>query len=524
MEDVPETNTIKGGRNNAKSEVILDELEQLLKRMKNFNIHMNVLKKLLNLKEPEERYKGLVHWNQESSSPNKESLDQTVKSGENDETLPDDIRGIQKKMELIRKAVDESQILGFCLAFNVQRQQKQLTGLPIDANAADDVVRDLWSRFNESRSQEAILKYEFEEKRRLLRRLRKELDQARQEWKTLKIRIGCPGSATASNNTSIEDNESEASELPLPSESDSAINSDDGDDDVSRNSRDSRNARLENLERETLQFVSTMVNNVPGSLSLQTSREDREENEIENELFHSLHSPIPAEFLADDDLLDASSDDFDEEDEEDEGGDDIGGVIFPDVDVEDEDLLNFEAEVQRNRLPSDVVEEPNRILTASSSQLTLLTPDTAILQGVMATSTSSNGVTSTTGDINGLDASFARLLRISRASSSSTTDDEDERRFREEAESLAETGEPLVLCRLRRKAVEVLISRLREEKAFHEAREKELEQRLQDSLKANDKLRQLSSSGQHIFKSPFRVFLGLTLFAINLYSVVKFFS
>lgn len=50
----------------------------------------------------------------------------------------------------------------------------------------------------------------------------------------------------------------------------------------------------------------------------------------------------------------------------------------------------------------------------------------------------------------------------------------------EEATQLAETGEPIGLCRLRRRAVKVLAARLRTEKEYYQNRESELRKRLEE--------------------------------------------
>ena len=68
----------------------------------------------------------------------------------------------------------------------------------------------------------------------------------------------------------------------------------------------------------------------------------------------------------------------------------------------------------------------------------------------------------------------------------------------EEATQLAETGEPIGLCRLRRRAVKVLASRIRSEQEYYLAREKELRTKLEHLVSKNEELQsQLSVQQPH---------------------------
>lgn len=448
------------------SSVILQDLEELLKRAKSFNIHMNVLKRLLNLKEPDE---GYAFADTDVNYVKVLKTDATTKESAAASTSYD-IDKIQEKMTQFRKELSESQALSFCLAYNVQRMQKLLTGLALDANAADDVVQDLWRKFNASKTNECILKYEFEEKRRLLKRLRRELEQARRDWKHLKIRISAPTDTTRnklSNSSSSDDNEwVEATDANNATanlvDSDSAVHSDEGDESSHSSSGvpsifESRSQQLDVLERECLDFVTQMITQDPTAVETPVSVDDEEESD--RELFHS---PIPVQLLVEA-LATSDEDDLDYEDYDSHLVDNDG------------DSDGFDSEEART-VSSDGGLDDSSVMSSSaltttesmSSQLTLLTPEAPV-------------TTDATG------RSVMRSRASSRSSRTEDEDDEETRRLREE--SLAETGEPLVLCRLRRRAVEVLVSRLREEKAFHESREKELEQKLSESHQLNQQLR-----------------------------------
>ena len=58
----------------------------------------------------------------------------------------------------------------------------------------------------------------------------------------------------------------------------------------------------------------------------------------------------------------------------------------------------------------------------------------------------------------------------------------------EESAQLAETGEPIALCRLRRRAVKVLAARIRTEKEYYEKRENELRKKLDHLVARNEEL------------------------------------
>ena len=191
--------------------------------------------------------------------------------------------------------------------------------------------------------------------------------------------------------------------------------------------------------------------------------------EEEDERFHSP-MPVPDYFVADQLLVESGDEDASllavESDSELEDDDD---------EEEEDDDIDLEAALALEGGLGAFVEDLLSVGAAtavtgssiSSSQTTPATPDT------LATSLEA-------GDQPSL------VLRSRASSRSSRFDEEEEARLRQE--SLAETGEPIVLCRLRRKAVEVLVSRLREEKAFHETREKELECKLKDVTARNKRL------------------------------------
>lgn len=71
------------------------------------------------------------------------------------------------------------------------------------------------------------------------------------------------------------------------------------------------------------------------------------------------------------------------------------------------------------------------------------------------------------------------------------------RTLNEETTPLAKTGEPIALCKLRRRAVKILASRIRTEKEYYEDRENELKQRLDNLIIKNQELEnQLNQTNQ----------------------------
>ena len=325
----------------------IKQLKQLLVRTQTFNSHFSVFKKILNLREP--------------------SSDFIYVSSQAKGLTDCQVDGLKDVIATLDNELASCHSLGVCLAYNVQDLHKKLNGIPLDTTATDGIVQGLMAKCKSSRNSETELRFEFEEKRKLLRRLRQQLEQARRDWNNLKIRVQEP---------------------------DSAVNSSD-----SESISDDRSQRLTRLEEQANQLVTRMRRPLVESLSVEAD--------------------------TDDDVV------LEEEEEEEEEQD--------------------EAEVESNR--DEEYEE-----RAASSQLTIVTPEVEPIE---------------------------------------TEEEEEPLETRElrRTESIAETGEPAVLCRLRRKAVEVLVSRLKEERGFHETREKELKARLEQAKKSKKQLGTLCAVG-----------------------------
>lgn len=332
--------------NTASDEVlIIKQLQQLLIKTRTFNSHFSVFKKILNLREASSDFIYVSNQAKAVTECPTEQLKDLLATLENE--------------------LNACHSLGVCLAYNVQDLHKKLNGIPLDTTATDGIVQGLIAKCKSSRNSESELRFEFEEKRKLLRRLRQQLEQARRDWNNLKIRVQEP---------------------------DSAVHSSD-----SESISDDRSQRLTRLEEQANQLVTRMRRPLVESISVEADTDD--------------------------------------------------DVVLEEEEDEQED----EVEIESGREEED--EE-----RAASSQLTIVTPEVEAIE----------------------------------------TEEEEETpepREMRRTESIAETGEPAVLCRLRRKAVEVLVSRLKEERGFHETREKELRARLEQAKKGKRQLGTLCAVG-----------------------------
>lgn len=444
---------------------LVSEIDGLIRGSKSFNLHVTVLKRLLNLKDKSSGYEDLQINSEPLIGPH------NVIPGSVD---PETFETLQMKMMQLREEVEKSQLLGLCLAYNVQRLQKSSTGSHVDVNSTERVVSELWDKYNQVQSGGAILKHEFEEKRRLLKRLRHELEQTRREWQNFRIRRPEPTGdeekvawqelrQSISRRQDSEQSDGASSDRP-GSETDSAVHSDEGEGPEDNNNPldvfDRRRAKLDQLEEDCFRLVSDLVMK-HGAPDLDTA-----------------DSPLLSAslILADEDS--SSVEDLDPEelllaipDEEEDGSEEISA---------DEEVIT-----------------PESVITTISS---LLTPEIQ--------------VTPAAGDTE---------VRSRTSSHSSRVEEEEEpRRGREE--SVAETGEPIVLCRLRRKAVEILISRLREEKTFHETRENELRVKLNELKSRNEKLKEELDALEKdpaVRRSRSLAFIGITFLVINIVAAMK---
>lgn len=439
------------------SDTLLDQCDELINKARNFNLHAKVIKKLLNLKERQNGYEFY-----EKPKTNCNSNKSEIKS---DRSSSNDCGVLLKKINDLRKEVEESHMLGFCLAYNIQCLQKKMTGTPIDIHSGACLIKDLQEKYENSNNRNAIMKYEFQEKRKLLRRLRKQLEDTRGNWCNLPIHkrrseVGEKMSlsdalrknfANKSKQTSqesgfIEQNKDSSDESSYSSENTTSSSSSGLEDLVM--AMDSRRRRIEVLEDECYNLFSSLAN-----------RSDVIRNDYDASSGIELTDDILV--LDEEDLDDELSDPLSEE------LDDVIADGQFEIDALDAlDAIEISDQADVNDLPWDL-NLLNQSRHGSNGGQTIMS------------ATSTIDVSSQTAEV---------LSSINSFNNEIDLDNEDEltqQDMESMAETLAETGEPLMLCRLRRRAVEILISRLRDEKTL----QSELKEQLDVLRIENERLR-----------------------------------
>ncbi|KAI1278793.1 hypothetical protein HDE_14132 [Halotydeus destructor] len=499
-----------------------NELTTLVKSVQSFNLHINVLKKLLNLKE--HRSKRDARHYLEEPKVRKSSKDSSKEA----ECPKQWLEAIREKVDTLRREMDESHVLGFCLAYNVQRLQQCLTGLPVDPAATDDLLDSLWQKYHKSKANEDMLKFEFDEKRKLLRKLRQQLEQTRRDWKNFKVKKPDPYPESelqlwatvraewASRKAALAHRGSSEGRASSSSgaEVDSAVHSDDGGDADTESGHgslsssgsavdfvgifDERSSRLDRLEEECHQLVDRLARRhrpLAEGESVVASEEDYEEE-------------------------DEDVDDEEEEEEDDEEEDDstvqLMSPLFADELLvgEEEDLLvasdgtfdDLDEEMEVAMVNAALVASGGEPLAQSGQEGDTAWGERSGPAPEMALNGDSLATDGGPPEGAGLTVNRSRSWSLV-----SRTTDEGDPRLRE---TFAETGEPVVLCRLRRKAVEILIDRLREEKRFHEIRENELKGQLVKLRESNCQL-QRSIDCLH-WRTGFGQHVGLTVVGVLL--------
>ena len=481
---------------------LVSEVDGLVRGSRSFNLHVTILKRLLNLKDKSSGYEELkINTQPVTGAESVPSESNTIDS----ETF----EMLKTKMMQLKEEVEKSQLLGLCLAYNVQRLQKYSTGSHVDVNSTERVVSELWDKYNQTKSGGAILRYEFEEKRRLLRRLRHELEQTRRDWQNFRVRRPEPESdqekmvwqelrQAISRRQDSEQSDGASSDRP-GSETDSAVHSDEGEGTEDSNPLDvfdRRRAKLDQLEEDCFRLVSDLV--------MKHAAPDPDSDPVDSPLLSASLN------LADEES--SSVEDLDPEelllaipDEDDPGSEEV------EISTDEEAIT------------------PESVITTISS---LLTPEiqateiqVAEIQVAEIQATEIQVAEIQVAEIQVAAAVGDTEVRSRTSSHSSRIGEEEEpRRGREE--SVAETGEPIVLCRLRRKAVEILISRLREEKTFHETRENELRIKLNEMKSRNEQLQQelnALETDPAVRRSKSLALIGITVLVINIVAAMKVF-
>lgn len=522
---------------------LVSEVDGLVRGSKSFNLHVTILKRLLNLKDKSSGYEELRINTQPvigpESAPSESNATESKfgtesKSGTESKTFGTESKTfgtdsetfgmLKTKVMQLKEEVEKSQLLGLCLAYNVQRLQKYSTGSHVDVNSTERVVSELWDKYNETKTGGAILRYEFEEKRRLLRRLRHELEQTRRDWQNFRIRRPEPESdqekmvwqeLRQAISRREESDPSDGADRP-GSETDSAVHSDEGEGTEDSNPLqvfDRRRAKLDQLEEDCFRLVSDLV--------MKHGAPDPDSDPVDSPLLSASLN------LADEES--SSVEDLDPEE-----------LLLAIPDEDDQGSEEIEVEVSGEEeavTPGSVMTTISSLLTPDIQISTLLTPDIQVsaAAGIQVSAAAEIQVSAAAGDAETRSRASSHSSRVeeeesrrgreeSAACSSRVEEEEESRRGREE--SVAETGEPIVLCRLRRKAVEILISRLREEKAFHETRENELRIKLNEMKSKNELLQQhldALESDPALRRSKSLALIGFTVLVINIVAAMKVF-
>lgn len=443
------------------SDQILDQCDDLISRTRNFNLHAKVLKRLLNLKERKSGYDLYQKPKCDDSNTNE------IKS---DKSPGPDCSVLLTKINDLRKEVEESHMLGFCLAYNIQCLQKKITGTPIDINSGACMIKDLQEKYDKSNNRNAVMKYEFQEKRKLLRRLRKQLEDTRGNWCNLPIHKRRPDSA---DNIILSEalRRNFANKSKQPSQESGFIepgkdSSDEGCNSSSENTSSSSSSGLEDLvmamdlRQRRIEILEDECFNLFSSLA---NRSDVIKNDYDNSSGIEMADDIlDLDEEEDEDLTDPLSEEFD---------DVIDGQFSIDV-IDPLEVIENAEEVEVSDLPWDLNLFNQSRHGSNAGQTTVSAASTI-------------DVSSQTAEV---------VASINPGASELDLDNDDEltqQDMESMAETMAETGEPLMLCRLRRRAVEILISRLRDEKTL----QSELKEQLEAMRVENERLRaQLNDS------------------------------
>lgn len=165
---------------------IVEELSILMNETKNFNVHLVVFKKLLNLKERKDGkddYFNIIKSNSQSN------LNVEEKESTNfDESNFNNIDEVLLKYDEFKKELQTSHALTSCLVYNVQYLHKELTGMPLNQESAQEMFSCLQKGHDKLRTAEAIFKYELQEKRKMLSKFRDQLESTKEDWKYMRVR------------------------------------------------------------------------------------------------------------------------------------------------------------------------------------------------------------------------------------------------------------------------------------------------------------------------------------------------
>lgn len=180
------------------------ELEQLFNEFSNYNHHIKVFKKLLNLKDLKNEYNffafnranqpaatdkqccNATHLSSSchnSSSANQlNPLTKLFKGGELSAMQ------VHSQLATIKEQFIESQLLVTCLVHNLQRLRKHYCGTALDLVSSSELLASLEKDHSTLKTCKSIFKYQCSEKRKQLTKLKQQLRQAHEDWNQLIVK------------------------------------------------------------------------------------------------------------------------------------------------------------------------------------------------------------------------------------------------------------------------------------------------------------------------------------------------
>lgn len=181
--------------------LIANSLDSLIRGSQNVTLHMKILKRLLNLQDnPKPTFDFISPSPPMSSSPStalesSSTSNNPLCSVDNDSMPPtnymsedDPLRQLVDKCDALKKELELWHSFGHCFAHNLQRLHQQLTGCPVDLFSAEQVMEKLKVDHDRLKTNEAINRYDLQQKRKLVGRLRDQLEVTREEWKNFIIK------------------------------------------------------------------------------------------------------------------------------------------------------------------------------------------------------------------------------------------------------------------------------------------------------------------------------------------------
>ena len=192
------------------------ELEQLFNEFTNYNHHIQVFKKLLNLKELKNQY-NFFAFNRRNEAPQPPNTattadkSPTICNGTHQPTsVPcctplnsfschsnatklfkgGELSAMQvhSQLENIKREFIESQLLVTCLVHNLQRLRKHYCGTALDLVSSSELLASLEKDHRSLKTCKSIFKYQCSEKRKQLTKLKQQLRQAHEDWNQLIVK------------------------------------------------------------------------------------------------------------------------------------------------------------------------------------------------------------------------------------------------------------------------------------------------------------------------------------------------